>query len=87
LKKQFVKATNNSRSLRDDNKKATATADPCGMTIRKATATADPCGMTTRKATATADPCGMRNKKGDCNSRSLRDDKQERRLQQQIPTG
>ena len=41
------------------------------MTTRKATTTADPCGMTTRKATATADPCGEDNKKSNGKYRSL----------------
>jgi hypothetical protein len=50
-------SNDNSRSLRDDNKRSKgnrkATADPYGMTTRKArataTTTADPYGMTTRK--------------------------------------
>ncbi len=50
MKKKIVRATNKSRSLRDDNKKATATADPYGMTTRKATATADPCGEDNKKS-------------------------------------
>jgi hypothetical protein len=43
----------NSRSLRDDNKKATATADPYGMTTKRATATKDN-GRGTSRTTAEA---------------------------------
>jgi hypothetical protein len=74
-------SNDNSRSLRDDNKKSKgnrkATADPYGMTTRKArataTTTADPYGMTTRKARATAkataDPFRDDGQKGKNNSK------------------
>jgi hypothetical protein len=56
----------------DDNQKGNGNSgSPSGMTTKKATATADPFGMTTKgQATATADPFGMTTKKATSNAKA-----------------